>query len=576
MRRGLLAIACLMLGSCVPVRYWDPAASSEDVSAATSAPGEPTPVPAATFPAGPSSPPPTSVSTPIDGELRLAVREDTKTLNPYLVSSASERFIVSLLYDTLMDSGSQGDLHRNLAERWELATNGLELTLWLNPDARWHDGQPVTAQDVVFSFEFVRQWQIPGLAPIAALVDRVEAINLHEVKLALIAPRSDAVRLLTTQVPILPAAVWQGVDRPLRVSNLENPIGSGPFRLVAFLTGERVILQNTGNHHSLRPSVQSVVVEIVRDEDRALEMLQNAELDGIGWSIEPHLVRRVLDDPERYAGIRVAQAPGLAMQTLLLNLRKTPYDDPAFRRAIALAISAGDMVETVLLGLGDAASAGLFLGTSPWRNASVAPLAYDPDEAERVLEAAGFRDRDGDGLRENSDGSGLQAPVACIDLPVPLQIAELVAGYLKAIGIDGRVDPVAQDDWMPTLMQAKFGIALHTIAMTGSEMALLYFQSSHGALNDEHVSGQNYGGYASPQFDEVAAAAFAEPEPTAQWELAGQIQEILATDLPQIALYTPRVLSLFRSDRFTGWRTVPGHGMLHRATVSSLTPVTGD
>jgi peptide/nickel transport system substrate-binding protein len=407
-------------------------------------------------------------------------------------------------------------------------------------------------------------------------VDRVEAIHLHEVKLALIAPRSDAVRLLTTQVPILPEAVWRGAEHPLRVSNLENPIGSGPFRLVAFLPGERVILENTGNHHSLRPSVQSVVVEIVRDEDRALEMLQNAELDGIGWSIAPHLVRSVLDDPETYAGIRVAQAPDLVVQTLLLNLRKTPYDDPAFRRAIALAINVEDMVERVLLGLGGTASAGLFLETSPWRDANIAPLAHEPDEAERLLEAAGFRDSNGDGLREEPEGNGLQAAVACMDLPVPLQIAELVAGYLKAIGIDSHVDPVAQDAWMPTLMQARFGIALHAIAVTGSETALLHFGSSHGALDDERVSGQNFGGYASPQFDEAATAAVAEPEPTAQWELAGQIQNILAADLPQIALYTPRVLSLFRSDHFTGWRTMPGHGLLHRATVSSLTPVTAD
>jgi peptide/nickel transport system substrate-binding protein len=311
-------------------------------------------------------------------------------------------------------------------------------------------------------------------------------------------------------------------------------------------------------------------VEILRDEDQALQALQDNQLDAIGWGIAPSLAREVLANPGNYAGIRVAQASGVETYTLLLNLRKAPYDHPAFRQALAQGIDTQTIVQTVVIGYGDEATASLFPPSSPWRDPRLAPISFNPEEAMRKLDAAGVRDSDGDGLREEPDGTALQISLACTDLPVPLQVAELVAANLEAIGLSAKVVAVAQDERMPTLMQAQFDVMLHNISLSEPERAFFHFHSSWGSLNEGLVSGLNYGGYANPEFDEISAAALRELNPVGQRELAHQMQAILAADLPQIPLYSPRVMSLFRSDEFTRWKPQPGLGLLHRTTVEEL------
>jgi len=507
----------------------------------------------------------------VAGELHVAVREDIKTLNPYLVANASEEFVASLLYDTLLEGDSHGGLRPNLAERWELASDGVNLTFWLNPQARWHNGQPVSAKDVAFSFDLVRQKQFPGWARVVALIDRVEAISPTEVKFTLLTARADAVRLLGTQLRIVPADLWKNVDDPLHYANRDNPIGSGPFLLVKHVEGERLVLRNARTHHDVGSSVDILVVEILRDEDRALQALRDGELDALGWDVMPHMARDVMDNPDTYVGIKLAEAPGLHTQTLLFNLRKAPYEDRTFRQALAYALDTQAIIDEIRMGFGDAATAGLFPATSPWQNPNITPVAFDPLQAMEQLKAAGFVDRDGDGLRENPDGSALRIPIACPDLSTPLRVAELVAASWEAVGIAAEVSTIAQDLVMPTLMEARFDVILHSISLYEPEMAFFYFHSSRGVLNNSYVSGLNYGGYANPQYDEIVTASQKEQNPTKRQELLYQLQEILAADLPQVPLYSPRVLNLYRDDRFAGWSAEPGSGLLSRTTIVNLT-----
>ncbi len=573
-RSLVLALSCLLLAGCaLPPMHTTPTQTNTRFAWANTrlAPTIPTYTPE-TLGVPKQTPKAYSIGTPVAvaGELHLAVREDVKTLNPYLALNASEEFVVSLLYDTLLDDDLRSGLQPNLAERWELAADGVNLICWLNPQARWHNGQPVTAQDVAFSFNLVRQKQFPGFVRIAALVDRVEAVSLREVKFVLLAKRADAVRLLGTKLRIVPAELWEKVGDPLQDANLDNPIGSGPFLLLERGEGKQLVLRNTRVHHCTRPSIETLVLEILRDEDKALRALKDGKLDGLGWDIAPELASKVHDDPDSYTGIKLLEAPGTSTQILLINLRKAPYDNRAFRQALALAIDTQAIVDAVLIGFGDTVSLGLFPPASPWRNPNVTPIAFEPQQAMQTLETAGFLDRNSDGLRESLDGSALQIPLVCADLPSPLQVAELVATDWQAVGIATKVTAMPQDRVMPTLMQAQFDIALQSTLLNEPEMALSYFHTSRGLLRNGRVSGFNYGGYADPEYDELVSAAQQEQNAARQQELLYQLQDILATDVPQIPLYIPRVLNLYRDDRFVGWSAEAGIGLLSRTTIVHL------
>jgi len=575
----VLLVFCMLLPSCVPPQqHWDLDLSegSQDTAAP---PPSATPKPAFTSAAAatptpaaqPNTPIPDAVPIPAAGQLRLAVREGIRTLDPYLVTNASEELVSSLLYDTLLMDASPRGLAPNLATRWELSPDGVNLTFWLNPQARWHDGQPVTANDVIFSYGLANERQFQGWAAVAALVDRLEAIHSDEVRFTLLTVRADAVRILGTELWILPAHLWADVNDALVAPSPDNPVGSGPLRFVERGEGDQLILGNTWTHHSADPSMDSLVVEILPNENQGLQALKDGELDVLGWDVSPSVARDVMDNADDYQGIQLAQAPGSRTQTLLFNLRQAPYDNQSFRQALAQAIDRQAIVDEVLRGFGDVATAGLFPLSSPWRKADISPIAFNPQRASQELDRAGVVDRNGDGLRDNPDGSPLLVPISCPDLPDLVRLAELVAASWEVLGVAAEVRPIAQDLVTPVLMQAAFDVLVYSISLHEPEMAYFGFHSSRGSLNNGHVLGLNYGGYSNPEYDEFAAASLKELNPEQRQVLLHQLQDILATDLPQIPLYHPRVLNLYRDDRFTDWSPEAGLGLLTRTTIVNLT-----
>jgi peptide/nickel transport system substrate-binding protein len=504
------------------------------------------------------------------GELHVALRENINTLNPYLTTNVSESFLVSSLYDTLADKDAQGHLVPNLAERWDLAADGTRLTCWLNPRARWHNGQPVTADDVVFSFDLIRRTAFPGLARVAALVGQAEALGPAEVQLTLLRPGPETVRRVCSEVRIVPAELWKSVQDPLTYANLEHPVGSGPFALLEETSDGGLVLCNTGMHHSTQPSIDRLIVEVVRDESQALEALQEGTFDLLGWDVSPAMARDVQDQPEAYPEIRLATAAGLSVHSLLFNLRQAPYDNPVLRLALAQAIDTQAMVDQVLLGFADRGTAGLFPPASPWYAEGLPVLSFDPQQAMEKLNLAGFVDTDDDGLRENPDGSALQILITCAQSDASLKVVELVVALWKAVGIKAQALPLPADQIRSVLMQAQFDVVLQDLALRDPEEAFFYFHSSRGLLVGGQVVGYNYGGYANADFDRVAEAMLEEQDPEKYLQLLRTLQGILAADLPQIPLYSPYVIQLYRDGRFSGWLPQPGVGLLGRTAIANL------
>ncbi len=527
------------------------------------------------------------------GELHVALREHINTLNPFLAANVSEAFVVSLLYDALAESDALGNLTPNLAQRWELSADGMRLICWLNPGARWHDGQPVTAGDVVFTFNLIRRTAFPGLARVAALVGQVEALGPARVQFTFLKPGLESVRQVCSQVRIVPAALWEWVEYPLDYANLDYPMGSGPFALVEYRppasgAGESadqggLVLRNTALHHATRPSIERLTVQIIDDESRGLQGLTEGTFDLLGWDITRAMARDVQDHREDYAGVQLASTAGRSVHSLLFNLRRAPYDNLALRSALALAIDTQAIVDEVLLGFADPArptgpaastgrgTAGLFPPASPWYDGDLAISPFDAAQAMDKLAGAGFVDRDGDGLRENPDGTALQIVITCPDLDAPVKVAGRVVAQWNAVGIRAAVSAQPAEQIRSELMAARFEVVLHELALTTLEEAYFYFHSSRGLLGEGGlVSGYNYGGYASATYDRTVEIMLEEHKPEQQLELLRMLQRILAVDLPQIPLYSSQLVHLYSDANFSGWRPEPGPGLLARATIAGL------
>lgn len=533
----------------------------------------PTPTLGPAWPTSPSETPiftPGTEESPASGELRLAVRESVRTLNPYRAINSSEVFLVSLIYDTLLEEDAQSGLTPNLAQRWELSADGRRLVCWLDPRAVWQDGSQVTANDVIFTFGLLRQWAFPGWVSIVSPVQRVEAITRTEVQFTLLSANPHAARRLLTKVPVVPASIWTQVDDPLNYENLDNPVGSGPFALLDHSEQGQFVLQNTKMHHASSPMPATVVVQTARDETQALQALKEGKLDALGWEVSPVLVKNVREHADQYPDVRWMASPGLNMHTLLFNLRREPYDVLELRRALAQALDTRSIVDQVLGGFGTPGSSNLFGPVSPSQDPRATAIHFDPEASKTMLTAAGFVDRTGDGLREGPDGKPWEVIITCPKQEVALQVAGLITTYWKALGVKSKAAVVPTEQMLPTLMTAAFDLALDSIPLSDAAVAYSHFHSSRGLLNNGTVSGFNYGGYASGEYDRIVEQMLEERKRAKYLELVQRLEQILATDLPRIPLYTPHVLNLYRDDRFIGWSPQPGTGLLSRACVMSL------
>ena len=508
----------------------------------------------------------------VSGELHLAVRENIRSLNPFVTTNDSEVLVTRMIYDSLLNYAPVAGLAPNLAERWEFGSDGRRLTIWLDPQARWHDGSVVTAADVIFSFDLIRGGTLPGWASIGAAIHRVEAISPQEIQFTLLDAGDEVVRQVCTQVPIVPLAIWQSLSEPAVYSNLEYPVGSGPFVLESYVEAEQLVLRNSQVHPSGGPRVATLVVEIIRDETRALEALNTGQVDALGWDVLPAMAADVRDHDDKYPDLTWEAVAGGSQWVILLNLRLAPYDDPQVRTALAAAVDVAGIIRQVAFDLALPATSDPFAPSSEWHDATIPAPSHDAQAARDMLEAAGYRDGNGDGIRERPDGSALLIPITCAKVDAEQKVVSLIVAALKAVGIAAKAVPVAPEQVLPALMSGSFEAVLTELNPATPSALYDHFHSTQGEKRAGLVVGSNYGGYASAAFDRVAELLLEVRDNQQLLDLTRQAQRELANDVPWLPLFCPQVLSLYRETRFTGWEPVPGVGLLDRHVITGLVP----
>jgi len=508
----------------------------------------------------------------VSGELHLAVRENIHSLNPFATTNESEAYVAGMIYDTLLTYEPGTGFAPNLAERWELTGEGRSVTVWLDPRARWHDGTVVSAADVVFTFGLIRAGTLPGWAPIAAALSRVEAISPVEVQLTLLDTREEIVRQVCTRVPIVPAALWQAVPNPAALVNLERPVGSGPFILESYVEAERLVLRNTQIHPARGSTLATLVIDIIRDETAALQALNEGKVDALGWDALPAMVADVRDHADKYPGLRWTAAAGGRQRVILFNLRLAPCDDLRLRAALREAVDVASIIKQAVYGLAEPATGDPFAPSSEWHDPTLPAPSYNPQAAIEALEVAGYRDGNGDGIRERPDGSALLIPISCAKVDTEQKIASLIVAGWKAVGIAAKVVTVAPEQILPALMTGSFQAVLTDLDLVEQSDVYDYFHSSQGEMRGGRTVGRNYGGYASATFDRTAELLLEATEDQQRLSLTRQAQRELAEQVPWLPLFSPYVLSLHSETRFAGWVPVPGVGLLDRRAIAGLTP----
>jgi peptide/nickel transport system substrate-binding protein len=479
--------------------------------------------PAGALPERPEPPP----AGRTGGTLRVHLETEPPHLNPLLDGhQVIQRVVSGLVYETLVEC-QDGGYAAGLAQSWEESPDGLRVLLRLRTDARWHDGRPVTAVDVQASLEPLLRVtsRQSALRVLLADVEAVEVMPGRLVRLRLARPSRLPLRALC-EVPILPAEQLRGGSNALAHLG-RQPIGSGPFRFAGWEHGRRIRLVRNGPAGHGPPYLDEIVFEIDTDGARALARTRRGEIDLLPRLLEAHYPDQVTAGALRET-LQLYRLTPERYSFLVVNHLHALLADPAVRRALALLWNRARLAKDVHRGLARP------VGGPPF--GAVAPLPFDRVAAERLLDAAGHRDTDGDGVRDRGAGGPIRltflVPAGARNVAME---ARVFAQDLRRAGLLVDLVPVDPNAFLARLKQSAFDLApMVWEGRRDDDPAALF--GSQGELA--------FTGYRSQPLQELLDQLRRADGPLARAPILEHIAGLLAAEQPVIFLYRHDVAAL--------------------------------
>ena len=502
-------------------------------------------------------------STATGGTVRIGVAGYPDSLNPGNAVLAEAYDVYELVYDTPVGVTAMGEFVPKLATEWTVSDDGLTWTVTLVDNATFHDGEPLTAEDVAFSVELYRDTEYPLLTSYAA--DFVEVEVVDETTLTLTTESELPQVLFETNLAaiyVLPQHIWAEED-PIEFENAEM-IGSGPFTFVEATKDEFVELAANPDYWGTAPSVDGVIIQTYANADARLTALTTGEIDAI-TEFPPTAVPQ-LQNTENIA-VNIAETPGGQLRDIFFNVTTEencpPEDgvctghaalkDVNVRRALAHATDKQQLSDVATVGTG---TIGLSLVTAAHGDffaSEVEDYAFDIDEANALLDEAGYEDSDGDGVRE------CLADQDCEDLTFRLN-------YPDDSDTAPREAEVLQDTWnqigVAVQIQGYDPDTLTSVCCPAFDFDVMiwswYTDIDAGGLLEvatcaQIPTGFSETGYCNPEFDELFEAQSVELDRDTRVEQIHELQRILVEDVVYIVPYYFVLVQAWRTDTFTGW-----------------------
>lgn len=325
--------------------------------------------------------------------------DNVQGINPLWISGGVDSWIFELVYDRLARVGPDGLPKPWAAESIEFSDDKT-VVVKLRSGMEWHDGKPVTAEDVKFSYEAVVTGEAPMYAPFASNIETVEISDDSTLVFKLKNPSASFVTSSLAKINLIPKHVWEPIIEDLKTkeTNAESiqedvPIGSGPFKFERWLTNEEIVLSANKDHFNA-PNADRWILRIVPNVEAALGMLRSGEINFMGeFTGDPQVL---LDAAEQDGDLEVVSTIDIGFRYIAFNARRAPFDDPAFRNALSRAVDRRLIVNAAFKGFAEASNSVVSPALGFWHDASVVEgLTTGADLAKKILEDAGYTLEDG-------------------------------------------------------------------------------------------------------------------------------------------------------------------------------------
>ncbi len=331
---------------------------------------------------------------------------DASNLIAMLAADSASHDIASLCYNGLVKYDKNLNLVGDLAESWDISQDNLTITFHLRKGVKWQDGVEFTADDVMFGYQTIVNPNTPtAYAGDFQEVDKAEVIDKYTFRVTYKKPFAPGLASWG-YVVVLPKHILEGQDitkSPLT----RSPMGNGAYKLKEWKAGEKIELVSYHNYFEGRPFLDGFIYKIIPDTATMFLELQAGNIDFMGLSPLQYL--RQTETKAFQENFRKYKYLSFAYTYMGFNLLNPLFQDKRVRQAISYAINKNEILEGVLLGLGEVATGPYKPGT--WQyNPKVKAFPYDPEKAKALLKEAGWVDTDGDGILEK-DGKHFEFTV---------------------------------------------------------------------------------------------------------------------------------------------------------------------
>lgn len=330
-------------------------------------------------------------------DLILNSSDTVRSINPLYISGGTDSWITELIWDRLMRIGPDGLPQAWAAESYEWVDD-TTIRVALREGMKWHDGQPVTPEDVKFSFEAAGSGEAPMYGPFVSGIESIE-IDGNDIVFSLTAPSAAFLTASLSKINLIPKHIWEPVienQKSLETNaesyQEETPIGSGPYRFASWAANEEVVLA-ANEEHFAAPKADRWILRIVPNVEAALGMLRSGEINFLSdFPGDPSVLEAAAaENPD----LRVVSTVDIGFRYVAFNHRRPPFDDPAFRRALSTAVDRRLIVGAAFKGFAVPSNSVVSPALAYWHNEETTAMETGIEQAQAILEEAGYRVVDG-------------------------------------------------------------------------------------------------------------------------------------------------------------------------------------
>src|ERR671910_1467003 len=497
--------------------------------------------------------------------LRIGSTNDIDGFNPFKILEIPSYEVMGLTYDLLVDfSPKDSSPVPGLADSWETSEDGLTWTFHLNKEAKWHDGEPVTSEDVAYTFRRILDEE-QGLY--IDYVKQIESIETPDEHTVVFKTKDPSVQMLSMLVYILPKHIWEDVPADETKAFKNSPaIGTGPFQAVEWKEGQSVRLEANPDYFRGAPHIDEIIFQLYDNDDTMVQALKNGEVDYIAWF--PINLFKSLKNQER---IETNSAPDPGFTELGFNLYEpTPeaieeFDapktstgnpallDPLVREAINWSIDEEELTQKILQGEGIPGSTLVppALARYHLKLEESEIQGFDIERSKQLLEQAGWTDTNGDGTVDKAgEELELRLFVRSEDKD-SVTAGQFIEDWFEEAGIGLENKAISDTALTDAIYAADYDMFIWG---WGSEADPDFILS---VLTCDQIMGWSDTFWCNQDYSRMYAEQKEQLDLDERAATIKEMQRIAYEDNPYVILYYDNQLEAWRTDKFEGWSKTP-------------------